>query len=52
MDLSIRWVVYPSNGVREDGPGVLVVYAWMTDATTWLPLTSIERRSLALFFLA
>ena len=51
-DLPIRWVVYPSNGIGNDGPGVLLVYAWMTDATTWLPLTPTERRSLALFCLA
>jgi monoamine oxidase len=52
MDLPIRWVVYPSNGIGKDDPGVLLVYAWMTDATTWLPLTPTERRSLALFCLA
>ncbi|KAI9441304.1 amine oxidase [Lactarius indigo] len=51
-DLPIRWVVYPSNGIGEKGAGVLLVYAWMTDATTWLPLTPTERRSLALFCLA
>ncbi|KAH8996607.1 flavin-containing amine oxidase [Lactarius akahatsu] len=51
-DLPIRWIVYPSNGIGGDGPGVLLVYAWMTDATTWLPLTPTERRSLALFCLA
>ncbi|KAI9465781.1 putative L-amino acid oxidase [Lactarius psammicola] len=51
-DLPIRWVVYPSNGIGGKGPGVLLVYAWMTDATTWLPLTPTERRSLALFCLA
>lgn len=51
-DLPIRWVVYPSNGIRGTGPGVLLVYAWMTDASTWLPLTPMERRSLALFCLA
>ncbi|KAI0041012.1 hypothetical protein FA95DRAFT_1611342 [Auriscalpium vulgare] len=57
-DLPIRWIVYPSNGVPlknsppDSGPGVLLVYAWMTDATTWLPLTAIERRSLALHCLA
>src|SRR6266404_7665169 len=50
--LPIRWMVYPPNGIGEDGPGVLLVCAWMTDATTWLPLTPTERRSLALFFLA
>lgn len=27
-DLPIRWVVFPSNGIGEDGPGVLLVYAW------------------------
>ena len=51
-DLPIRWIVYPSNGINEDGPGVLLVYAWMTDATTWLPLSCTERRSLALFCLS
>lgn len=47
-DLPIRWVVFPSNGIGSDGPGVLLVYAWMTDSTTWVPLTPIERRSLAI----
>ncbi|TFY51012.1 hypothetical protein EVG20_g11211, partial [Dentipellis fragilis] len=47
-DLPIRWIVYPSNGIGDSGPGVLLIYAWMTDATTWLPLTPLERRSLAL----
>ncbi|KAI1081315.1 hypothetical protein F5B20DRAFT_569735 [Whalleya microplaca] len=47
-DLPIRWIVFPSNGMEEDGPGVLLVYAWMTDASNWLPLTPLERRSLAL----
>ncbi|KAJ6608868.1 hypothetical protein B0H10DRAFT_2226466 [Mycena sp. CBHHK59/15] len=47
-DSPIRWVVFPSNGIGSEGPGVLLVYAWMTDATTWLPLTAIERRSLAI----
>ena len=50
-DLPIRWVVYPFNGIGKDGTGVLLVYAWMTDATTWLPLMPTERRSLALFCL-
>lgn len=27
-DLPIRWIVFPSNGIAEDGPGVLLVYAW------------------------
>ncbi|KAK7738424.1 hypothetical protein SLS62_011401 [Diatrype stigma] len=51
-DLPIRWIVFPSNGIDEDGPGVLLVYAWMTDASNWLPLTPLERRSLALECLA
>ncbi|KAH8988376.1 flavin-containing amine oxidoreductase-domain containing protein [Lactarius akahatsu] len=51
-DLPIRWIVYPSNGIGEDGPGVLLVYSWMTDADAWLPLTTEERKSLALANLA
>ncbi|KXX80989.1 putative L-amino-acid oxidase YobN [Madurella mycetomatis] len=51
-DLPIRWIVYPSNGVGEDGPGVLLVYSWMTDATNWLPLTPLERRDVVLYCLA
>ncbi|KAH9969386.1 hypothetical protein BGW80DRAFT_631485 [Lactifluus volemus] len=51
-DLPIRWIVYPSNGIGEDGPGVLLVYSWMTDADAWLPLTPEARRDLALANLA
>ncbi|KAI0059740.1 hypothetical protein BV25DRAFT_1046609 [Artomyces pyxidatus] len=51
-DLPIRWIVYPSNGMGTSGPGVLLIYAWMTDANTWLPLTPTERRSLALHCIA
>lgn len=51
-DLPIRWIVYPSNGIGEDGPGVLLVYSWMTDADAWVPLTPEERRDLALANLA
>ncbi|EIM82561.1 amine oxidase, partial [Stereum hirsutum FP-91666 SS1] len=54
-DLPIRWIVFPSYGIQSSandgskGPeGVLLIYAWMTDAATWLPLTPLERRSLAL----
>ncbi|KAJ7046031.1 hypothetical protein C8F04DRAFT_1063174 [Mycena alexandri] len=54
-DLPIRWIVFPSYGLKVDGTGlkpddtgVLVVYAWMTDATLWTPLTAVERRSLAI----
>lgn len=51
-DLPIRWIVYPSNGIGDDGPGVLLVYSWMTDADAWSPLTEEERRDLALANLA
>ena len=51
-DLPIRWIVYPSNGIDDEGPGVLLVYSWMTDADAWLPLTPEERRDLALANLA
>ena len=51
-DLPIRWIVYPSHGIGDDGPGVLLVYSWMTDADAWLPLTPEERRNLALANLA
>ncbi|KAI0032692.1 hypothetical protein K488DRAFT_35369, partial [Vararia minispora EC-137] len=51
-DMPVRWVVYPSNGIDTDGPGVLLVYSWMTDANAWLPLSQIERRELALKCLA
>ncbi|KAJ6602349.1 hypothetical protein B0H10DRAFT_661175 [Mycena sp. CBHHK59/15] len=27
-DLPVRWIVFPSNGIGSDGPGVLLVYAW------------------------
>ncbi|KAJ6605323.1 hypothetical protein DFH09DRAFT_1422343 [Mycena vulgaris] len=47
-DLPIRWVVFPSNGIGADGPGVLLIYAWMSDASAWLPLSELERRDLAL----
>ncbi|TFY78836.1 hypothetical protein EWM64_g5173 [Hericium alpestre] len=51
-DLPIRWVVYPSYGLGDDGPGVLLLYSWMTDAAAWLPLPETERRELALHCLA
>ena len=51
-DLPIRWIVYPSNGIDDEGPGVLLVYAWMTDSQTWLPFSPYERRSLALYCLS
>lgn len=46
-DLPIRWIVYPSNGIGTEGPGALLLYAWMTDAEAWLPLDPHERRDLA-----
>lgn len=27
-DLPVRWLVFPSNGIGTDGPGVLLIYAW------------------------
>ena len=27
-DMPVRWVVFPSNGIGSDGPGVLLVYSW------------------------
>ncbi|KIK66810.1 hypothetical protein GYMLUDRAFT_37919 [Collybiopsis luxurians FD-317 M1] len=47
-DLPIRWIVYPSNGIGTQGPGVLLLYSWMTDAQNWLSLPPLERRSLAI----
>ncbi|KAF8597089.1 amine oxidase [Ceratobasidium sp. AG-I] len=47
-DLPIRWIVLPSYGIDDEGPGVLLVYAWMTDAQAWLPLSPSARRGLAL----
>jgi monoamine oxidase len=47
-DLPIRWVVLPSNGIGGKGPGALLLYAWMTDAQLWLPLSPDARRALAL----
>ncbi|KAF8465990.1 hypothetical protein BDZ91DRAFT_783145 [Kalaharituber pfeilii] len=42
-DLPIRWIVYPSYGIGEDGPGVLLLYSWMTDAGTWTSVTFDQR---------
>lgn len=47
-DLPIRWVVLPSYGINDKGPGVLLLYAWMTDAQAWLPLSPSARRALAI----
>ncbi|KAI0075063.1 hypothetical protein K474DRAFT_1647054 [Panus rudis PR-1116 ss-1] len=51
-DLPIRWIVYPSYGIGDSGPGVLLLYAWMTDAEAWLPLGPDERRNLAVHCLS
>lgn len=47
-DLPSRWFVYPSYGIGDKGPGVLLLYSWMTDAVGWLPLPEKERVRLAL----
>jgi monoamine oxidase len=47
-DLPSRWFVYPSYGIGDDEPGVLLLYAWMTDAVGWLPQDESERVRLAL----
>ncbi|VZI11127.1 unnamed protein product [Fusarium fujikuroi] len=47
-DLPIRTLVYPSYGIGTSGPGVLLVYLWLTDAQSWVPLASEQRLRLAL----
>jgi monoamine oxidase len=47
-DLPSRWFVYPSYGLGEDGPGVLLLYSWMTDAAGWLPQDEDDRVRIAL----
>jgi monoamine oxidase len=47
-DLPTRWVVYPSYGIGDRGPGVLLLYSWMTDAAGWLAQPADERIRLAL----
>lgn len=47
-DLPSRWFVYPSYGIGDSGPGVLLLYSWMTDAVGWLPEPPDERVRLAL----
>jgi monoamine oxidase len=47
-DLPSRWFVYPSYGIGEGGPGVLLLYAWMTDAGGWLPQAESDRVRIAL----
>lgn len=47
-DLPSRWFVYPSYGIGDKGPGVLLLYSWMTDAVGWLAQPESERVRLAL----
>ena len=47
-DLPSRWFVYPSYGIGDDGPGVLLLYSWMTDAGGWLPESQADRVRIAL----
>jgi monoamine oxidase len=47
-DLPSRWFVYPSYGIGDSGPGVLLLYSWMTDAVGWLPQQPEERVRLAI----
>ncbi|KAG2355815.1 hypothetical protein BDR07DRAFT_1453645 [Suillus spraguei] len=42
-DLPIRWIVYPSNGIGSEGPGVLLLYSWNTDASVWSSIPFSER---------
>ncbi|KAF8415538.1 hypothetical protein EV426DRAFT_570132 [Tirmania nivea] len=51
-DLPIRWIVYPSYGLNDDGPGVLLLYAWMTDASLWPSVDFEQRVNMALTHLA
>ena len=47
-DLPSRWFVYPSYGLGQKEPGVLLLYSWMTDAGRWLPQSKEEKIRLAL----
>ncbi|RPB06405.1 hypothetical protein P167DRAFT_580587 [Morchella conica CCBAS932] len=51
-DLPIRWIVYPSYGIETDGPGVLLLFSWMTDASLWSSVTFSDRVRCALQHLA
>jgi monoamine oxidase len=42
-DLRTRWCVYPSYGIGDQGPGVLLLYSWMTDAYNFLPVNEADR---------
>src|SRR5262249_22543491 len=48
-DLPIRFIFYPSHGLRSSGPGiVLASYAWSDDALKWDSLGERERIERAL----
>lgn len=47
-DLRVRRVIYPSNDLGSQGSGVLVLYAWMTDAARWSALPMKDRVDVAL----
>lgn len=51
-DLPIRWIVYPSYGIGETGPGVLLLYSWLTDALLWSSIPFRERVNISLGHLA
>lgn len=42
-DLATRWIVYPSYGIQETGPGVLLLYSWQSDASLWSSIPPEER---------
>ncbi|KAF2873105.1 putative flavin-containing amine oxidase [Massariosphaeria phaeospora] len=48
-DLRIRRIIYPSTDLGSRGSGVLILYAWMTDAARWYALSSQERIDVALY---
>ncbi|KAI5839380.1 hypothetical protein DFP73DRAFT_587539 [Morchella snyderi] len=50
-DLPIRWIVYPSYGINTEGPGVLLIYSWMTDASVWSSVKFDDRVRCALHHL-
>lgn len=47
-DLPSRWFVYPSYGIGDSGPGVMLLYSWMTDGAAFLPQPESERVRIAL----
>jgi monoamine oxidase len=51
-DMPIRWIVYPSNGIGSEGPGVLLLYSWNTDASVWSSIPFNERLKSSLWHLS